>query len=366
MENQDSNKKSVSIGARAEYLDVFRGFIMFSMLFGSFGLERLAGHPLWGFIYQQLRHSDWHGFTFEDVILPSFLFIIGIVIPFSYEKRRKSGQSHNQIRWHMVKRTIGLFTLGVLIRFVVRGRISFGIGILQILAISYFAGTLLLEKSIKFQISAFASLLFLYWFFIFIIPLPGIGANSYVHKKNLVWFIDSLLLPEDVVQKFGYIYSHITYASVVIAGSIVGKVLVKRPSQHKVMVLLASIGIGGIVVGLVLDPFIPIIRPLFTSSCVIFACGWICLMLLGFYWLIEVRAYKRWGFIFKVIGMNAIFIYTVHRPFGGWIRQALGVLVAPLDPILGAGIEPLTSFLLLFTEFLLCLWLYQRKIFIRI
>ncbi|HDY88398.1 MAG TPA: DUF5009 domain-containing protein [bacterium] len=366
MGNSGSSEKSVSVGTRAEYLDAFRGFIMFSMLIGTFGLGKLAEHPLWGFIYRQLSHSHWRGFTFEDIILPSFLFIIGLAMPFSYEKRQKLGQSHSQIRWHAVKRTIGLFALGVLIRFVVRGSISFGIGILQILAISYFAGFLLLKKSIKIQASAFALILFLYWFFIFIIPLPGIGANSYIDKRNIAWFLDSLLLSEDVVSKFGYIYPHLTYASMVILGSIIGRVLVKRPPQRKVMTLLAILGVGGILAGLVLNPLIPIIRPMFTSSCAIFACGWICLMLLGFYWLIDVRACKRWSFVFKVFGMNSIFIYAVHRPLGGWIRQTLSIFVNPFDPILGAGLGPLKAFLLVIMEFLLCLWLYRKRIFIKI
>ncbi|HDY88399.1 MAG TPA: hypothetical protein ENH82_09865 [bacterium] len=364
MENHSSPGKSLPPGKRAEYIDAFRGCVMVSMLIGTFGLAKLAEHPLWGFFYGQLRHADWRGFHFEDIILPWFLFIIGLAMSFSYEKRQKLGQSYGQILSHVIKRTIILFALGFIISWARVGKPYFGAGVLQILAICYFGSFLVLGKSIKIQIVAFASLLFIYWFFIFIIPIPEIERNSYILYKNLVYYLDETII--GTATRWGYLYTLITSTAVVIFGSIIGKVLVKPPPHRKIMTLLLILGAGGIITGLVLNPVIPIIKRMFTSSYTLFACGWICLLLLGFYWLIEVRDYRRWSFVFKVIGMNSIFIYTVHLLLEGWMRQTLSVFIAPFGSILGVGRESLTAFFLLIAEFLLCLWLYRRKIFLRI
>jgi predicted acyltransferase len=57
----------------------------------------------------------------------------------------------------------------------------------------------------------------------------------------------------------------------------------------------------------------PIIKILWTSSYVLFAGGWSLLLLALFYWVIDVKGYRRWSFFFVVIGMNAITIYFLQN-----------------------------------------------------
>jgi len=39
------------------------------------------------FLATQFNHPDWFGFHFYDIIMPLFLFLVGVVIPFSMESR---------------------------------------------------------------------------------------------------------------------------------------------------------------------------------------------------------------------------------------------------------------------------------------
>jgi heparan-alpha-glucosaminide N-acetyltransferase len=93
-------------------LDAFRGFIMLSMLMGTLGLEKLSHYQVIGFLYTQLNHVPWVGFHFEDLILPSFLVIIGMSMTISDYKRRQRGDSYNLRLYHVVKRSVVLFALG--------------------------------------------------------------------------------------------------------------------------------------------------------------------------------------------------------------------------------------------------------------
>ena len=78
---------------------------MLSMLLGTLGLEKLADRPLPGFFATQLSHAPWVGFHFEDLILPAFLFIIGVSMAVSDEKRRERGQGYGQRLLHVLKRS---------------------------------------------------------------------------------------------------------------------------------------------------------------------------------------------------------------------------------------------------------------------
>ncbi|HRS91025.1 MAG TPA: DUF5009 domain-containing protein, partial [Candidatus Marinimicrobia bacterium] len=51
-------------------LDVFRGATIAAMI-----LVNNAGS--YDYVYPQLLHAEWHGWTFTDWIFPFFLFMVG-------------------------------------------------------------------------------------------------------------------------------------------------------------------------------------------------------------------------------------------------------------------------------------------------
>ena len=352
------------IRKRVRSIDAFRGFVMMAMLMGTFGLNELSGHPVCGFFYRQLNHAPWRGFTFEDIILPWFLCIIGVAMAFSDAKRRKMGESFKTRFRHALKRAIILFAVGFMISWAQEGKPYFGAGVLQILAASYLISFLFLAKSIKIQAAVFVGLLFIYWFFIFIVPVPEAGRNSYILYKNLVFYLDETII--GTATRWGYLYTLITSAAVVIYGSIIGKLLIRKTSDEKFIKTLVILGAAGIAGGLILNPFIPIIKRMFTSSYTLFACGLITLLFGLFSWTIDIQGWKKASFVFVVFGMNSIFVYSVHMFLGKWLLETIAVYTGILAPILGAWLFPLQAFLRLLAEWLLCFWLYHKRLFIKI
>ena len=78
-------KKEVK-NQRLQSLDALRGFDMFFIMGGGalfVGLATWCPTPFFQAIASQMEHVPWHGFAFEDMIFPLFLFIAGISFPYS-------------------------------------------------------------------------------------------------------------------------------------------------------------------------------------------------------------------------------------------------------------------------------------------
>ncbi|MCY7353111.1 MAG: heparan-alpha-glucosaminide N-acetyltransferase domain-containing protein, partial [Cytophagaceae bacterium] len=59
-------------------LDVFRGLTIAGMI-----LVNTSGNG--DYTYAPLHHARWHGFTPTDLVFPSFLFIVGVAMRFSFK-----------------------------------------------------------------------------------------------------------------------------------------------------------------------------------------------------------------------------------------------------------------------------------------
>lgn len=343
-------------------IDAFRGFVMISMLLRDFNLRKFEGHGIMGGIHTQLSHAKWQGFHFEDYILPAFLFIIGMAIPLSNDKRRAMGESFGRRLYHAFTRTVFLFAIGTMINCFLANRVIYSVGVLQILAFSYFAGYLIAHLSLRLQAAAFAFLVFIYWWLIY-----KFGNNSYEIRNNLVWNIDMMFIDKSLVSVWGYYYTLITSTSMVVFGAIVGRMLINRKSPGQFMLWLAALAVIGIVSGVALDPWVPIIKRMITSSYTLLTMGLCCLTMLVFYYLIDVLGFRRWAFVFLVIGANSIFIYVIDLTLHAWLIQKAGIFVEYYFARgIGAYTGPLTALVVLFFQFQLCLWLYRRKLYIRI
>jgi predicted acyltransferase len=97
---------------------------------------------------------------------------------------------------------------------------------------------------------------------------------------------------------------------------------------------------------------------------VLVAGGWSLLLLALFYWIIDVRGYRRWSFFFTVIGVNAITMYLVYRFFDfGTITSIFvhGFIndLGPIKPLFWAVSVVMTGWLFLY-------FLYRQKIFLKV
>jgi predicted acyltransferase len=113
----------------------------------------------------------------------------------------------------------------------------------------------------------------------------------------------------------------------------------------------------------------PIIKKIWTSSFVLFTAGLSSLLLALFYNFIDVKNHRNWCRPFVWIGMNSITIYLIVRFLkleeiakcfsGGEIHSGLENIRYGLGDLV-------TALLALSFSFLICRFLYQRKIFLRV
>jgi predicted acyltransferase len=117
--------------------------------------------------------------------------------------------------------------------------------------------------------------------------------------------------------------------------------------------------------GLIIHPWNPIIKRICTTSFTLYSAAWVLLMLLAFFWLVEVAGYRKWTFPLVVLGANSIFIYSVHQVLQRWLDGAVGVFTLRFT-WLGDFAPVAQSCAVLLTMWYLCYWLYQRKIFFKL
>src|SRR5438477_2069601 len=94
--------------SRLASLDIFRGATIAGMI-----LVNNPGDE--DHRYAPLAHADWNGWTPTDLIFPSFIFIMGVSIVLSFERRLAQGQTRGALFAQVVRRSAMIFMLGLVL-----------------------------------------------------------------------------------------------------------------------------------------------------------------------------------------------------------------------------------------------------------
>jgi predicted acyltransferase len=355
---------------RLQSIDALRGFDMFWIAGGEDVLKAWAAWSNWpirGTIEEQLEHVPWQGFRFYDLIYPLFLFLVGVVIPFSQEKLRERGEPRAATYRRIFRRTVLLFALGLLCNGVLQFhfhdlRIA---GVLQRIALCYGAASLIvLHTRPRGQALVAAAILVGYW------ALLVLGPGDYTMEGNWPGYIDRHYLPGKIMPEYyGYgdnegILSTIPAVATPLLGALAGHWLRSGRSAGVRLLGLTLAGVGCLLLGTAWGHWFPIIKNLWTSSFVLVAGGWSLLLLAAFHGVIDVLGYRRWAFFFMVIGANAITIYVVPR-FVDFDKIAQFFLGGVATATGSFGPVVLTSGALA-AEWLFLLYLYRNRLFLRV
>lgn len=163
-------------------------------------------------------------------------------------------------------------------------------------------------------------------------------------------------------------------------GVLTGRLLRSARSGAEKTVWMFVTGNTLLLLGIILDMWLPINKNMWTSSYVVFMGGWSLICLAMFYWLIDVKGYARWSKPFVILGMNAIALYVLAELLWSmlWVvswTQTDGTTIALHDFIFNTIFASLASpinaslFFALSYVFLIFAvgWiLYRRQWFIRI
>jgi predicted acyltransferase len=363
--------------SRLVSLDALRGFDMLWITSGGLLVAAMKafGPNSWAApIAEQLQHVKWEGFHFEDLIFPMFVFIAGVSLVFSLPKMIAKIGIGGAVRRILV-RTLILFAVGIF----VSGGLTAGIdkvrwlGVLQRISLAY-CGAALLSLWLKPRglIVATLTLLGGYWALLTFVPVPEFGAGDFAEGHNLTNHLDQMYLPgrkyDGDHDPEGLLSTLPAIASCLIG--VLAGVWLKAETNHGRKALVLAIA-GSVLLGLgwAWSPWFPVIKKLWTSSFVLVAAGWSAMLFALFYWIIEIRGWRRWAEPFVWIGLNPITIYVggnmidwpkiAARFTGGDMQKWLNTTAHP-----GVG-DLLTALVAMGFSVLLAWYLHRRKIYLR-
>ena len=381
-------------------LDAYRGAIMLMMASSGLGLAQVAQlHPdsgLWRFIAHQTEHSLWAGFTLWDIIQPAFMFMVGVALPWSVANRRARSQSFRSMLAHALWRALALVLLAVFLTSAWSRQTVWSFNnVLAQIGLGYPIVFLLAFTRPRTQWLTAFGILLAYWLAFVVYPLPsadfdwasvGVPADwSFLNgfaahwEKNANfaaafdrWFLN--LFPREkpfVFSTGGYqTLNFIPSISTMIFGLLAGELLRSDRRITEKIKYLTLFGIGGIIAGgvIALTGLCPIVKRIWTPSWTIYSTGWVTLVLVVFVAIVEWRGWKRWTFPFVIVGLNPITLYCMWQLMGGFIRENIQRHISRnIFEVYGEPYSPvLQRALVLLILWLIILWMYRRKIFLRI
>ncbi|MDB6138414.1 MAG: Protein of unknown function DUF2261,transrane, partial [Verrucomicrobiaceae bacterium] len=343
------------------------------------------------------RHVEWTGCSLHDLIQPSFSFMVGVALPFSIASRAGKGSSKGVMWVHALWRSLALILLGVVLRSIDHQQTNWtfedtlsqiGMGYPLLFALGF--------CSTRRRWFVLLLILAGYWGFFAqyvpsldqaadLSPIPKDWQHDFTgfatHRNinnNAAWAFDRWFLNlfprtrEFLGNPGGYCtLSFIPTLGTMLLGLLAGQWLKDRQSNRQVLVNLFVAGAVCFALGLMLHTLgiCPIVKKIWTPAWTLYSGGWCFWLMAAFYALTDAADWRAWCLPLVVIGANSIAMYVMAHTaegfferflathFGvGWSRRLAGDVFAPL--VQGTAI--------LLILWMILLWMYRRKIFLRI
>lgn len=386
--------------ARLVSLDAYRGFVMICLAANGFGLfETSKNFPessVWQAIGGQFDHVPWVGCVFWDLIQPSFMFMVGVSLPYSYARRREQGDSWNWCLLHAVIRSFVLILLGIFLSSAWSKETNFTfMNVLTQIGLGYTFLFLFWDRGLVVQILAAIVILIGYWAWFALtpivppdfdyasvglpdnwIPLSGFAAHWQKCANPAAsfdqWFLNLFPRSEPFVfNKGGYqTLNFVPSLVTMLFGLMTGEFIRKTISRPKTLMILVICGLGLLGVGYGLHAFgaCPLVKRIWTPSWTLYSTGLTLLMLAGFYGVIDIAGWRAIALPLTVAGMNSIALYVMSQLLRNSTADALERhFGSGLFKIFGDHYIPLVKAnLVLLVFWLFVFWLYRQRIFFRI
>lgn len=414
-------------GVRFLSLDAYRGLVMMAMASEGLGLSEVArkhpGSTVWKALAYQSEHVPWTGCAFWDLIQPSFFFLVGAAVPFSLRHRRSRGDSWGRMGFHALIRSIVLVALGVALYSTGHPRTNYTfVNVLAQIGLGYMVVFVLAGAGRVIQILAILALLGGSWWMFAAHPVAekeeaiarrvpgdwqqfrGTAAHWNKHLNAAGdfdrWFLNKLPREKPFVFNGGG-YQTLNFIPSIpnmLIGLMAGDLLLGALSLRAKRRWLLASGIVCLALVATVDHTIwptdfpstpnparvvldagwegsdfaskgwticPSVKRIWTPTFAVWSSGWTLLFMAGLVWLIEERGWRRWAIVPAVVGMNSIAVYlaaslssefilsTIKTHFGSaWMQGDGGPIVERVA--------------LVAALWLLCVWLYRQRVFIRI
>jgi predicted acyltransferase len=317
-------------------IDVYRGVTVAAMI--------LVTDPgTYAHVYAQLSHSVWNGATLTDMIAPSFLFLVGVGLSFSFASRFRQGATRFDLARHVLLRVAGLILVGLILN----GFPDFDLrylripGILQHIAVCLLFGgwfhaftgrvvppNLSQPGSFRANWTVLCVVMILFvaadWILMKWVPVPGYGAGHLDPFGNMGGFIDRTLFGTNHLWQWGNYWwdpdgmlTTLPASANLMLGILAGEVLCLSAGRMKAIQMLLGGGVLLLAAGLLLDPIYPINKKIWTPSYTLLSGGF-CLLAMGLsHWIFDGARSAKGESIVKTVtlparifGTNAILAFV--------------------------------------------------------
>ena len=295
------------------------------------------------------------------------MFIAGVAIPLSVNKRMQRGDSYARILRHTFIRSLALLFFGVMLVSIGRGEVTLRFqNVLAQLSFTYLVATLLMRRSVSTQLIVSVSLIILSDLIYRIFPVAGYNF-PFEPDKNFGAYVD-MLISGQLSSGHWVSFNAIPTTAHTMWGVLAGQLLMSDREWVQKLKILIVAGLICLVIGYSLSPFIPIIKRICTSTFVLVSGGWCILSLAFSFWLIDIKGTGNWPRFFAIVGSNSLFIYLFTHVGGADMLYRISMPISRLlFSLMGdSTVLIINGFVTWFLLWYLCYWLYRRKIFIKV
>ena len=378
-------KNTHSSSKRLESLDALRGFDLFFLVALGPLMHSLArtanmewlNESMWVF-----SHASWEGFSPWDLIMPLFLFMSGISMPFSLSRYKSISDKRPLLR-RLAKRILLLWIFGMMCQgnllALDPNTIYLYSNTLQAIATGYLITALLfLFTSRRTQIITAVVLLLVYWTAMQFITVDGYGGGNYTPQGNLAEWIDNTVLGRfrDTAQvidgkvviadwyHYTWILSSLNFGVTVLTGLFAGYIAKDKTEEKKKLKLYFGTGITMVIAGWLWNFQMPVIKTIWTSSMVLVSSGY-CFLLMGlFYYWIDYKGHRSGITWLKVYGMNSIVAYMLANVVN--FRCIGESLFYGLEQYMGSYYSFLMTLWNIGAVYVIIWFMYKRGIFLKV
>jgi len=336
----------------------------------------------------------------HDLIQPGFCFLVGVVLPFSIASRHARGATSGALVRHAAIRSLILISLGIFLASLHvlpwRVHVEFDDTLAQI-GLAYCILFPLGFCRPRCWWIALAVVLFGYWLFFALYPLPGpdfdyarVGVSrEWLAEHGLKGFAAHWQINSNPAATFDFWFlnlfprenpymppkglttlNFVPLIGTMILGLMAGNVLQSDRSPWAKVQWLAVAGIAGLGSGWALGALgvCPVVKAIWTPSWVLFSGGWCFLFMAAAYILVDIWGQRKLAMPLIIVGMNSIFAYCFSHLFQGYASNSFRrVFGWEIFRIFGAAFEPLFyGAVVLVFLWLVLFVMYRLKLFVRI
>jgi predicted acyltransferase len=216
-------------------------------------------------------------------------------------------------------------------------------------------------QKLKFQLAAGAALVAGYWAL-----LTFAGHGDFSETGNLAIRVDHAVLGRfDDGSHYTWLLSSLGFGATVISGYFAGHVLKQAITPNQKLKILSSAGVALVAGGLLWTLQMPMIKPIWSPSMILFSSG-ICHLLLALAFLLtdKLKLDGWWVTGLRVLGLNSIAVYMLYEVFN--LKSVAGALLRGFEQYTD-GFYPALVSTGVFAILWLILWfMYRHKIFLKV